>query len=209
MLIDVPPIVARAREVGALVVLDAYQTTGIVPFDVVELDVDIVVGGSHKWLCGGPGCGYIYVKPDAARRASSRWSPAGSRTATRSRSTRRSIDYAKDQFRWATGTPTIPGYLVAKAGHDLIRELGVPAIREHNVRLTTRLTEAALERGWTVNTPRDRAEAHGLGRDRRPRRASACSTSCSSAASSSTTAPAAGCGSARTSTPPTKRSSAS
>ncbi len=77
------------------------------------------------------------------------------------------IDYARDAYRWATGTPTIPGYLVAKAGHDLIRELGVPSIREHNVRLTTRLTEAALERGWTVNTPRERAAPHRLGRHRR------------------------------------------
>ena len=63
------------------------------------------------------------------------------------------IGYATDQLRWATGTPTIPGYVVAKAGHDIIREIGVAAIREHNVRLTTRLTEAALERGWRVSTP--------------------------------------------------------
>jgi kynureninase len=64
-------------------------------------------------------------------------------------------------MRWATGTPTIPGYLVAKPGHDIIRELGVPAIREHNVRLTTRLTEEALERGWRVTTPHDPAKRTG------------------------------------------------
>src|ERR1700693_367049 len=62
-LIDVPSIVARCREVGALFVLDVYQTAGIVPFDVSALDLAIAVGGSHKWLCGGPGCGFIYVKP--------------------------------------------------------------------------------------------------------------------------------------------------
>lgn len=160
VIIDVPAIVARAREVGALVVLDVYQTAGALPFSVTELDVDIAVGGSHKWLCGGSGCGYIYVRPDLrdrfapmitgwfAHRDPFAFDPP-------------SIDYAKDQFRWATGTPTIPGYLVAKAGHDLIRELGVPSIREHNVRLTTRLTEAALERGWTVNTPREAAKRTG------------------------------------------------
>ncbi len=146
VIIDVPAIVKRAREVGALVVLDVYQTAGAYPFSVTELDVDVAVGGSHKWLCGGSGCGYIYVRPDLrdrfapmitgwfAHRDPFAFDPP-------------SIDYAKDQFRWATGTPTIPGYLVARAGHDLIRELGVPSIREHNVRLTTRLTEAALERG--------------------------------------------------------------
>jgi kynureninase len=152
VLIDVAAIVARAHELGALVVLDAYQTTGTYPYDVGALDLDIVVGGSHKWLCGGPGCGWIYLKPALrttfapmvtgwfAHRDPFAFEPPP-------------IDYATDQLRWATGTPTIPGYVVAKAGHDIIREFGVPAIRDHNVRLTTRLTEAALERGWRVSTP--------------------------------------------------------
>jgi kynureninase len=152
VLIDVAAIVARAHELGALVVLDAYQTTGTYPYDVGALDLDVVVGGSHKWLCGGPGCGWIYLKPALrttfapmvtgwfAHRDPFAFEPPP-------------IDYATDQLRWATGTPTIPGYVVAKAGHDIIREIGVTAIREHNVRLTTRLTEAALERGWRVSTP--------------------------------------------------------
>jgi kynureninase len=154
ILIDVPPIVARAREVGALVVLDAYQTTGTYPYDVVDLDLDVAVGGSHKWLCGGPGCGWIYVRPALAqqfRPMVTGWFAHRDPFAFEPPP----IDYADDQLRWATGTPTIPGYLVARPGHDIIREVGVPAIRAHNVRLTTRLTEAALERGWRVNTPHD------------------------------------------------------
>jgi len=154
VLIDIPPIVARAREAGALVVLDAYQTTGTYPYDVVDLDLDVAVGGSHKWLCGGPGCGWIYVRPALAQRFRpmvTGWFAHRDPFAFEPPP----IDYANDQLRWATGTPTIPGYVVAKAGHDIIREAGVPAIRAHNVRLTTRLTEAALERGWHVNTPHD------------------------------------------------------
>ena len=112
VLIDIPPLVARAREVGALVVLDAYQTTGIVPYDVVALDLDIVVGGSHKWLCGGPGCAWMYVKPALA----ARFEPAvtgwfGHRDPFAFEPP--PIAYATGQLRWATGTPTIPGYLVA------------------------------------------------------------------------------------------------
>lgn len=61
--IDAAAIAARARETGALFVLDAYQTTGIVPIDAVALGVDCIVGGSHKWLCGGPGCGFVFVRP--------------------------------------------------------------------------------------------------------------------------------------------------
>lgn len=160
VVIDVPTIAARAHEVGALVVLDVYQTAGALPFSVTELDVDVAVGGSHKWLCGGSGCGYIYVRPDLRDRFTpmvTGWFAHRDGFAFLPPP----MDYADDQFRWATGTPTIPGYLVARAGHDLIRELGVSSIRAHNVRLTTRLTEAALERGWIVNTPRDAARRTG------------------------------------------------
>ena len=160
VLIDIPPIVARAREVGALIVLDAYQTTGTYPYAVVDLDLDIAVGGSHKWLCGGPGCGWIYVRPALAqqfRPMVTGWFAHRDPFAFEPPP----IDYANDQLRWATGTPTIPGYVVAKAGHDIIREAGVSAIRAHNVRLTTKLTEAALERGWRVNTPHNAKERTG------------------------------------------------
>jgi kynureninase len=153
-LIDVPAIVARAREAGALAVLDAYQTTGIVPYDVRELDIDIVVGGSHKWLCGGPGCGFVYVDPRLAgtfEPAVTGWfghaEPFAFEPAP--------IRYAGGAMHWATGTPTIPGYLVARAGHDIIREIGVAAIREHNIRLTTKIVEGAFERGLRINTPLD------------------------------------------------------
>jgi kynureninase len=64
-------------------------------------------------------------------------------------------------YRWGHGTPTIPGYVVAKPGHDLIKHVGVAKIREHNVRLTTKIAEMALERGYRVNTPLDPAKRTG------------------------------------------------
>jgi len=159
-LIDVAPIVARAHTMGALVVLDSYQTAGTVPFDVVALDVDIVVGGSHKWLCGGPGCGYIYVKPglqeNFAPLVTGWWAhrdPFAFAAAP--------MVYAAGPARWATGTPTIPGYVVARAGHDLIRAIGVDAIRAYNGRLTNRIIAFAHERGWRVKTPLDPAQRTG------------------------------------------------
>ena len=69
-------------------------------------------------------------------------------------------------MHWATGTPTIPGYLVAQPGHDIIREIGGSAIREHNTRLTTKIAESALERKLRVNTPLDpQARAGWIGID--------------------------------------------
>jgi kynureninase len=153
-LIDAPVIAAHAHRMGALVVLDTYQTTGVVPYDVGELGADIVVGGSHKWLCGGPGCAFMYVDPQRAAMfapAVTGWFGHAEPFAFEAAP----IRHAHGAMRWATGTPTIPGYLVAQAGHALIREIGVPAIREHNIRLTSKIAAGALERGLRVNTPLD------------------------------------------------------
>jgi len=151
-LCDAQAVQAHCRATGTLLVLDAYQTTGVYPYDVRQLDLDIVVGGSHKWLCGGPGCAWIYVKPPLLggfEPAVTGWmahgQPFGFEPAP--------IRYADSMYRWGTGTPTIPGYLVAQPGHALIRDVGVARIRRHNVRLTTRIAEMALERGLRVNTP--------------------------------------------------------
>lgn len=153
-LADVASIQAHCRKVGALLCVDAYQTTGTYPYSVTEWDLDIVTGGSHKWLLGGPGCGWIYVKPallERFRPAVTGWmahaAPFEFEDAP--------IRYAPSMYRFGTGTPTIPGYLVAKPGHDLIRSIGVPRIREHNIRLTTKLAEMALERKLTINSPLD------------------------------------------------------
>jgi kynureninase len=149
---DVRAIQRRCREVGALLCVDAYQTTGIYPYDVTEWDLDIVTGGSHKWLCGGPGCAWLYVKAallERFRPAVTGWMAHARPFAFEPAP----IDYAPTMYRFGNGTPTIPGYVAAKAGHDLIHRVGVARIREHNVRLTTMVTGMALERGLRVNTP--------------------------------------------------------
>jgi kynureninase len=153
-LADVRAIQAHCRSVGALLCVDTYQTTGVVPYDVTELDLDMATAGSHKWLCGGPGCGWIYVKPSLLERfrpAVTGWMAHAAPFAFEAAPMR----FAPSMYRFGTGTPTIPGYIVAKPGHDLIREAGVANIRAHNVRLTTLLAEGALERKLTVNTPLD------------------------------------------------------
>ena len=90
------------------------------PYDVTEWDLDLVTGGSHKWLCGGPGCGLIYVKPSLLER----FSPAVTGWMAHERPfafEAAPIEHARSMYRFGTGTPTIPGYVVAKPGHDFIR----------------------------------------------------------------------------------------
>jgi kynureninase len=151
-LADVRAIQNRCRQVGALLCVDAYQTTGILPYDVTQWDLDVVTGGSHKWLCGGPGCGWIYVKPSLARElcpAVTGWM-AHERPFAFEPSP---IVYAASMYRFGHGTPTIPGYVAAAPGHEIIRTIGVPQIREHNIRLTERIIAMSLERGLVVRTP--------------------------------------------------------
>ncbi|HET9030221.1 MAG TPA: aminotransferase class V-fold PLP-dependent enzyme [Candidatus Aquilonibacter sp.] len=153
-LADVATIQAHCRRVGALLCVDAYQTAGTYPFSVRDWDLDLVTGGSHKWLLGGPGCGWLYVKPsllDRFRPAVTGWMAHAKPFAFEDAP----IRFAPSMYRFGNGTPTIPGYVVAKPGHDLIRSIGVARIREHNARLTTKLSEMALERKLTVNSPLD------------------------------------------------------
>ncbi|MEO6913390.1 MAG: aminotransferase class V-fold PLP-dependent enzyme [Candidatus Baltobacteraceae bacterium] len=159
-LCDVRAIQQHCRNVGALLCVDAYQTTGVYPYDVIEWDLDIVTGGSHKWLCGGPGCGWIYVKPSLRER----FEPAVTGWMAHARPFKfepAPMTWSSTMYRWGTGTPTIPGYVVAKPGHDLIKEVGVKNIRAHNVRLTTKIAEMALDRELTVNTPLDPSKRTG------------------------------------------------
>jgi kynureninase len=151
---DVRTIQAHCRKVGALLCVDAYQTTGVYPYDVTAWELDLVTGGSHKWLCGGPGCGWIYVKPSL--RGDLHPSVTGWMAHERPFAFEAApIAYAPSMYRFGHGTPTIPGYIVAQPGHELIREIGVAQIRAHNVRLTERIVAMAIDRGLSVNTPLD------------------------------------------------------
>ena len=155
-LVDVRPFVRKAHDRGALVCLDAYQSLGAVPFDVTELDVDFLVGGSVKWLCGGPGAGYLYAHPNIVERLEPRLSgwfsharPFGFEAPP--------IEYAEGIARFTGGTPNIPAYYQAREGYKIIREVGVESIRDKARHQTQLIIDGALARGYTVNTPREYA----------------------------------------------------
>ncbi len=153
-LADVRAIQTHCRSVGALLCVDAYQTTGVYPYDVTAWDLDLVTGGSHKWLCGGPGCGWLYCRPGLLERfrpAVTGWMAHARPFAFEAAP----IAHAPTMYRFGNGTPSIPGYMAARAGHEIVAKVGVAAIREHNVRLTQRIAEMALERGLRVNSPLD------------------------------------------------------
>jgi kynureninase len=152
---DVEAIVAAARENGALVVLDAYQSAGAVPLDVTALDVDFAVGGSVKWLCGGPGAAWLYVRPELA--ATLEPALTGWQAHARPFAFEPEQEYADDAWRFLTGTPNVPALYAATAGYDVIEEVGVDRVRERSLELTTLLIELLDEAGFPVGSPRDPA----------------------------------------------------
>jgi len=149
---EIEPIIRRAHEVGAHVILDCYQSAGIVPFDVTALDVDFAVGGSVKWLCGGPGNGWLYVRPDLAERLEPTFT--GWQAHERPFGFEEEMEYATGAARFLTGTPNVPALYAATAGYDLIEEIGVDRIRESSLRQTQLLIDLADAAGFDVRSPR-------------------------------------------------------
>ena len=153
-LIDAKAVCDRAKEVGALVLLDAYQALGTVPIDVRALGVDMVCGGSVKWLCGGPGAGYLYVRPDllpALQPKITGWAAHADPFAFETGPQR----YAPDVRRMLHGTPSVASFLAATAGYEIVLEAGVDAIREYSIAMTEGLREKVLAAGFRVASPVD------------------------------------------------------
>jgi kynureninase len=150
---NVAPIVRRAHEVGAHVILDCYQSAGIVPLDVTELGVDFAVGGSVKWLCGGPANGWLYVRPDLSERL--RPTYTGWQAHARPFGFEEEMEYTTGAARFLTGTPNPAAHYAGTAGYDLIEEVGVSRIRENSLRQTQLLIDLADGAGFEVRSPRD------------------------------------------------------
>jgi kynureninase len=151
---DAKAIIEKAHRVGAHVVLDAFQSLGSVPLDVQELKVDFAVGGVLKWLCGGPGTSYLYVRPDLGKKLEPKltgWFAHENPFAFEIGPTR----YAEPPLRFMQGTSNVPGFFTAMPGLKIIREAGVDNIRAKSKKMTSRLIELADQRGWRVNAPRD------------------------------------------------------
>jgi kynureninase len=157
---DAQAVCRRAREVGALVLLDTYQSLGTVPVDVQALGVDMICGGSVKWLCGGPGAGYLYVRPGLLERLEPRITGWAAHAAPFEFETGPQR-YAAGPMRLLHGSPAVPALLAATAGYEAILEVGVERIRGWSVRLTERLRQRLLERGFAVPSPEDPARRGG------------------------------------------------
>jgi kynureninase len=157
---DAEAIARRCRETGAFLVLDVFQSAGVVPLAVRDWGVDVAVGGCLKWLCGGPGNVFLYVDPECAAELEP--------TITGWVAHEAPFSFAPPPIRWRSGgarflngTPQIPALYAARAGLDLLREIGVERVREKSVRMTGRLFAEARRRGFACSCAEDSGHRGG------------------------------------------------
>ncbi len=158
--VDVRPIVECAHAKGALVLLDVYQSAGVVQLNAVDWNVDFLIGGTIKWLCGGPSCGYLYVRPDLQRDLRPRLTGWVAHDAP-FEFAHAPMRYARSVRRFAQGTPSIPALYSAIPGLEIIDAVGIPNIAAESERRTQSMIDFASERGWTINTPLEKQRRGG------------------------------------------------
>jgi kynureninase len=158
--VDAKAIVERAHRVGALVLFDVYQSAGTIELDADGWGVDFLIGGTIKWLCGGPACGYLYVRPDLQRDLKPRLTGWVAHDVP-FEFAHAPMRYARSVRRFAQGTPSIPALYSALPGLQILEDVGVETIARESRRRTEWMIEFALERGWKINSPRDVNERGG------------------------------------------------
>jgi kynureninase len=162
-LLDVEPVVRAARDQGAYSLIDGYQVVGSVPVDVGKLGVDFYVGGSHKWLCGGAGAGFLYVRPDIVSELRPRltgW--FGMQDPFAFTTDMEGATLNQNVFRFLDGTPNVPALMAARQGIRIIEEVGVDAIRKASSARTQEIIARAEEVGMQVRTPKDPKRRNGM-----------------------------------------------
>lgn len=159
-IVEIEPIVKKAREVGAFVILDTFHSVGTLPLEAKKWGVHAVVGGALKWLCGGPGNCFLYVDPDesknlkpaftgwAAHKQPFLFSPEGQ-------------DFRDDGGRFATGTPNVPALYAGKEGIATLAEAGLHNVRARSQKLTTLVIEEAQRHGLGLKSPLDASKRGG------------------------------------------------
>jgi kynureninase len=156
---DAKKIIAKAKSVGAHVILDCYQSIGTIPVDVGDLGVSFACGGSVKYLCGGAGAAWLYVRQDLIEQFAPRvtgWFGNESPFAF----TMPAQTYADNAWRYMGGTPAVAALYQSRAGQAIVGEIGARKIRDKSLVMTQKIIDWVDELGMKLNSPRP-AEQRG------------------------------------------------
>jgi kynureninase len=156
---DVAALAAAAREKGALTLIDAYHAPGTIPVDVKALDVDFYIGGCLKWLCGGPGNAFLYVRPDLSPQLTP--GLTGWMAHKLPFDFSQGIDLTQGAYRFMSGTPPVACLYTATAGLKMLKNIGIEAVRKKSQRQTQHILEWAQAQGFKVFSPEIAAQRAG------------------------------------------------
>jgi len=151
---DIKSVIEKAHSVGAIVMIDSYQAAGVVPIDVKALNVDILASGVLKWLCGGPGAAFMYVRRDLQEKflpAIRGW--LGDKEPFDF--TMPDIHYAGGMHRFLTSSIQVPCLYTAIPALKMMAEIGIKNIREKSLLMTQRIFDKCDEYSFKANTPRE------------------------------------------------------
>ena len=152
----------RARQMGALMVVDAYQAAGCVPIDLMASGFDFYVAGCHKWLCGGPGGGFLYVRPGLIEQLEPTLVGWFSLANPFAYEKTRAPQLNQGIFRFLNGTPNVLALYAARCGLEWVENIGLKAIRQHSQQLTSWLYQQLEQRGLKVKSPREPERRNGM-----------------------------------------------
>lgn len=158
---DIKSLADLAHRQGAYCLIDGYQGAGQVPVDVQASGVDFYISGGLKWLLGGPGVAFLYVRPELIPRLEptiAGW--FGHADMFGFDPTH--FAYHETARRFEMGTPAMAAIYAARAGLDSILEIGVARIRQRTLYLACDLAERARAAGFSVAVPVDVAERSGI-----------------------------------------------
>lgn len=158
---DIGAITELAHAQGAQVCVDDYQGTGQVPIDVRHLNVDHLVTGGLKWLLGGPGIAFHYVREDLIERLEPTMT-GWFANAHQFEFKPQTFAFRDDATRFEQGTPALAPVYAARGGLEIVREIGVARLRERTSYLTTDLIERACDRGFRLRVADDEYDRAGI-----------------------------------------------
>ncbi len=158
-IVPVAAVIAKAHAVGAQVLLNGYHSVGIIPVDVSALEVDFYIGGTLKWMCGGPGGVFMYIRPDLLKGLQPRIT--GWFAHAKPFAFQETLELREDAYRLANGTPAIAALYAIQPGVDVITQVGIDAIRAKSMRQTQLIIELADAAEYAVISPRDNTQRAG------------------------------------------------
>ena len=147
---DVASIAARARAVGAMSFVDAYQTLGAVPVNVHDLGVDFLATGTLKYLMGVSGIAFLYVRPEIVESlhpTATGWFGRVDPFAFDAQT----LDWSPNASRFDAGTPPVPNAYIGRAGMEIIDEVNPASIRVWHQVLARRLIDGGRARGLVLH----------------------------------------------------------